>query len=89
MTARADSATWKIADLLLRQPVLNTAVLKSELGITANHATRYMDQLRAGGAVTSFSVHQRGQHWKSDAVLDALDAFAARSSRRRFPTALS
>lgn len=75
VTARADSATWKIADLLLRQPVLNTTVLKNELGITANHASRYMDQ--------------RGLHWKSDAVLDALDAFAARSSRRRFPTALS
>lgn len=86
VTARADSATWKIADLLLRQPVINTAVLKSELGITANHALRYMIQLLAGGAVTTLKVHQRGQHWKSDAVLDA---FAARSSRRRFPTALS
>ncbi|WP_370531366.1 Fic family protein [Nakamurella sp. PAMC28650] len=89
VTARADSATWRIADLLLRQPVLNTAVLYSELGNTANHASRYMDQLRAGGAVTSFTVHRRGLHWKSDAVLDALDAFAARSSRRQFPTALS
>ena len=89
VTARTDSTTWKIADLLLRQPVINTAVLKSELGITANHALRYMNQLLAGGAVTSFSVYQRGLHWKSDAVLDALDAFAARSSRRRFPTALS
>jgi Fic family protein len=89
VTARADSATWRIADLLLRQPVLNTAVLNTELGITANHASRYMDQLRAGGAVTSLNVHRRGLHWKSDAVLDALDAFAARSSRRQFPTALS
>jgi Fic family protein len=87
--ARADSATWKIVDLLLRQPVLNTAVLNSELGITANHASRYMDQLRAGGAVTSFDVHRRGLHWKSDAVLVALDAFADRSARRRLPTALS
>ena len=87
--SRSDSATWRIADLLLRQPVVNTAVLESELAITSNHASRYMDQLRAGEAVTSFSVHRRGLHWKADAVLTALDAFAARSSRRKFPTALS
>lgn len=83
VNVRRDSATWRVADLLLRRPVINTRILAKDLGITANHAGRYLDPLQAAGVVTAFSGYRRGLHWRADEVLDALDAFAARSRRGR------
>lgn len=83
VTARSDSAVWSVLDLLARRPVVNAAVLREELGISANHVARYLNVLVDAGVVTTMSGHSRGTHWKSDAMLDALDAFAARSGPGR------
>lgn len=83
VTVRSDSAVWPIMELLARRPVINTSVLHAELGIGANHVTRYMDRLLEAGVVTRMSGPTRGSYWKADAVLRALDGFAARRGRRR------
>jgi len=81
ITARSDSAVWQIADLLLRRPVINTALLTEELGIESKHARRYLEPLSAAGIIIETSSGPRSRVWRSPEVIAALDAFADRARR--------
>jgi len=81
ITARSDSAVWQIADLLLRRPVINTALLTEELGIESKHARRYLEPLSKAGIILETSSGPRSRVWRSPQVIAALDAFAERSRR--------
>jgi hypothetical protein len=74
--ARSHSAAWEVADLLIRQPVVNAKVLNEQLGIGPTHVRRHMDVPAAAGVVQLTKVHQRGVFWRAQEVLDVLDAFA-------------
>ena len=80
--ARSHSATWEIADLLIRQPVVNAKVLNEELGIGPTHVRRHMDVLTASGVTEPTKVYQRGLFWRAQEVLDVLDAFSANAGKR-------
>ncbi len=80
--ARRDSAAWRLADLLLRQPVLDAALVARELGITTANALRPIAPLVAAGVLTELGGRTRNRIWQSRAVLSALDDFAARAGRR-------
>lgn len=80
--ARRDSAVWRVLDLLLRQPVVDSETLHRELGITVGNAGRYLRPLEDAGVLLEFSGQHRNRLWRADAVLAALEAFAARSARR-------
>ena len=82
MTARRDSAVWRVIDLLLRQPVVDSETLHHELGITVGNASRYLRPLEEAAVVVESTDAKRHRIWRADAVLRALDAFAARSGRR-------
>ena len=82
IAARSDSAAWRIADLLVRQPVINSALLARELGITANNAPRYIKPLENAGVLVEFTDRRRNKAWRSPDILQALDAFATRAGRR-------
>lgn len=81
ITARSDSAVWEIADLLLRRPVINTALLTEQLGIDSKHARRYLDPLSEAGIILETSAGPRSRVWRSPEVIAALDAFAERARR--------
>jgi len=81
ITARSDSAVWQIADLLLRRPVINTALLTQELGIESKHARRYVEPLSEAGIILETSSGPRRRVWRSPEVIAALDAFADRARR--------
>ncbi len=81
ITARSDSAVWQIADLLLRRPVINTALLTEELGIESKHARRFLEPLSAAGIIFETSSGPRSRVWRSPEVIAALDAFAERARR--------
>lgn len=81
--ARRDSATWRVADLLVRRPVLDAATIARETGVAAGNALRALDPLLAAGVVTEFTGRARNRMWQAHEVLTALDAFAARAGRRR------
>lgn len=81
ITARSDSAVWEIADLLLRRPVINTALLTEELGIESKHARRYLEPLSEAGIIIETSSGPRSRVWRSPEVIAALDAFAERARR--------
>ncbi len=82
MRARSDSAAWRVADLLVRQPVVDAAAVTRELGVPAQNVVRSLAPLLAAGVVTEFTGRRRNRMWQAGEVLDALDAFAARAGRR-------
>lgn len=82
LTARSDSAVWKVADLLTRRPVVNSVLLRDELGLRTDHVSRYLDPLAEAGIVVESSGRTRDRIWRAPAILDALDAFAERAGRR-------
>lgn len=88
IAARRDSGTWRIADLLLRHPVVNAALLANELGIAPQNTYRSLARLVEAGVIVEFTDRKRNQLWRSSEVLDALDRFASRAGRRTRGTAL-
>ncbi len=82
ITARSDSAVWKVADLLTRRPVVNAVLLAQELGIESTNAHRYLNPLSEAGILIETTNGPRNRVWRSPEVLAALDAFAERAGRR-------
>ncbi|SFJ64107.1 Fic family protein [Cellulomonas sp. KH9] len=80
--ARSDSSAWPLVELVLRQPVLNTATVQRELGISHTNAMRAIERLVAAGALAEVGGRRRSVLWQSTQVLTALDGFAARAGRR-------
>jgi Fic family protein len=81
--ARADAVVWSLADLLLRQPVVDSATAQRELNVSAANVQRAIRQLAEAGVITEFTDRKRNRLWQASEVLSALDAFAARAGRRR------
>lgn len=82
ITARSDSAVWRVADLLTRRPVVNAALLAQELGIESTNAHRYLNPLTEAGILVETTSGPRNRVWRSPEVLAALDSFAERAGRR-------
>jgi Fic family protein len=83
IAARRDAVAWRLADLLLRQPVIDAAAVQSELDATSANAHRAIRQLTDAGVISEFSGRRRRRLWQAPEVLTALDDFAARAGRRR------
>jgi Fic family protein len=83
ISARRDSAAWRLADLLLRHPVVNAHVIAGELGIAANNVYRSIEPFEKAGVLLEFTDRQRNRAWRSTEILASLDAFAARAGKRR------
>src|SRR4051812_31569322 len=80
--ARSDSAVWRLADLLMRRPVVNARVVAQELSLDAGNVHRYIKPLIDARVLVESQDVKRNQVWRSAEVLAALDAFAARAGRR-------
>lgn len=82
VVARRDAAAWRLADLLLQQPVVDTARVVRELRVTSNNAPRAIAPLVDAGVLVEFTGFKRNRLWQAAEVLDALDAFVSRAGRR-------
>ncbi len=82
IVARRDSAAWRLAELLLRQPVIDAGVVADALGLSTANALRPIAPLVEAGVLTEFTGARRGRMWQAREVLTALDDFAARAGRR-------
>lgn len=82
IVARRDAAAWRLADLLVRQPVVDASLVQRELGATSANAQRALRQLAEAGVITEISGRRRDRLWQAPAVLRALDDFAERAGRR-------
>ncbi len=80
---RRGAASWRLADLLLRHPVIDAATVIGELGVASQNVPRVIAPLVDAGVLTEFTGFRRNRMWQSSEVLAALDAFAARAGRRR------
>ena len=84
VTARRDAAAWRVADLLLRHPVLTARRMSEQLDVSPTHAPRVMAPLIDAGVVqrgTHYS--SRSAYWWSEEITTAVDDFAVRAGRRR------
>ncbi|MCL2781586.1 MAG: Fic family protein [Actinomycetia bacterium] len=82
ITARRDAVAWRLADLLLRQPVVDGALVARELAVAPTSARSALGHLASIGVLREFTGFNRNRMWESAQVLEALDAFAARAGRR-------
>nr|WP_221209647.1 Fic family protein [Leifsonia aquatica] len=82
LTARRDSNAWKLLDVLVRRPVLDSATAASELGVKQPNVYPPLRALVDAGILKSKAEHQLGPFWRTDEVLAAIDRFAKRAGRR-------
>lgn len=82
ITARRGAAAWGIADLLLRQPVIDSPLAQRELDVTAANVNRAVEHLVEAGVLRQVGDGRRYRRWAAPEVLGALDAFAGRADRR-------
>ena len=83
VTARRDAAVHRLADLLLRQPVVDSKLVTSTLGVTGANAQIAIDRLVDAGILTQITDGRRNRIWQAKDVVRVLDEFAARAKRRR------
>lgn len=75
--ARRGAIAWRLADLVLRQPVVDTAFVTSSLGVSMRGALNALDALTAAGVLSPASHARRGRRWVSEEAVALLDRFAA------------
>lgn len=81
MKARRDATAWRVAELLLRRPVVNASLIAEATGIAPRNAYRALRPLEAADVVVEFTDKKRNQMWRAPEVLAALDGFASRAGR--------
>lgn len=79
---RRNSGAARILSLLIAQPVVSINLLTERLGLSSTAVSNSIDQLVETGVLRPLNPKKRNRMWVSDEVLEALDAFAARSRRR-------
>ncbi len=82
ITMRRGAAAHRLADLLVRQPVVDSRLVQRELEIAATNANTAIAHLEDKGILTKVSGNHRNRKWAASGVLDALDEFAERAGRR-------
>jgi len=80
--ARRGATAWRLADMLLSQPVVDSPLVQRQLDVTAPAALGAIERLTEAGVLIQVSGGQRYRRYTAPGVLDALDAFAVRAGRR-------
>jgi len=83
LKVRSDSSAWKVVDLVLRHPAIDSSLVQRELFVAQRVADRSISQLADVGILTEVSGYKRNRRWVATEVVSALDAFAKRAGRRR------
>lgn len=83
IVARKDAAVWRLAELALRQPVLDSKLVQRELAVAPHNANTAISLLEDVGALKKVSGNYRDRKWAAKDVLNALDRFAERAGRRQ------
>src|SRR5690625_7596222 len=78
---RRSSNAWKLLDVLVRRPVLNSATAAAELGVKQPNIYTPLKALEEAGILASKNEYQMGHFWRSDVFLGAIVRFAVRSGR--------
>lgn len=82
ISARRGASAWRLADMLLSQPVVDSPLVQRQLDVTAPAALGAIAQLVEAGVLVKVSGRQRYRRYSAPRVLEALDDFAVRAGRR-------
>ena len=82
ITSRRQATVWRALDVVFQHPVLDSALLQRELGVSAMGADAAITALVEIGALEEITGGRRNRRYASTEVLAALDAFAERAGRR-------
>lgn len=81
--ARSHSAAWKVIDLLPAHPVVDAETVARETGIHPNNVRRSVAPLVEAGILVGSQHHKSHKYlYRSPAILDLLDDYAAEVGRR-------
>lgn len=81
--ARRDASVREVMQLLLRQPIVTTALVARERDVSLTAAQSAIDRLVDAGILTQSNAGRRNRQWQATEILQALDDFGARARRRR------
>lgn len=81
--ARRDASVREVMQLLLRQPIVTTALVARERDVSLTAAQSAIDRLVDAGILTQSNTGRRNRQWQATEILQALDDFGARARRRR------
>ncbi|SIS02219.1 Fic family protein [Microbacterium sp. RURRCA19A] len=84
--ARKSSNAWRLLDVLLARPVVDSATAADALGVRQPNVYPPLQSLVDAGILKSKAEHRLGPYWRSDEVLAAIDRFAERAGRRQKAT---
>ena len=82
ITSRRQATVWRALDVVFRHPVLDNALVQSELDVSAMGAEAAITELVEIGALQEITGGRRNRRFAAIPVLAALDAFAERAGRR-------
>lgn len=86
ITARRGAAAHGLADLLVRQPAVDSPHVQRELGVAATNANAAIEHLAEKEILTKVSGNYRNRKWAAPDVLEAFDDFADRAGPRSLAT---
>ncbi|PYI38481.1 cell filamentation protein Fic [Arthrobacter psychrolactophilus] len=81
--ARRDSSAYRLVDVLLRQPVIDSVTAAAQLGISSVNAQQAINRLVDADVLAQISTGKRNRLWLAKDVVRVLDEFGARAKRRR------
>lgn len=81
LRVRRDSASWRLLDVLLRQPVVDAKTSADALGVSTANVGRAIGPLVDAGIPREFTGFQRNRMWCATEVTDLLDQFARSAER--------
>ncbi len=82
ITRRRQATVWRVLDVVFQHPVLDSALVQSELDVSAMGADAAITELVEIGALQEITGGRRNRRYAATEVLAALDAFAERAGRR-------
>lgn len=86
LVARPQATVWRALDVIVRQPVLDSALLQRAIDVRAQAADDAIGRLVDIGALEQVTVGRRNRKYAAPEILAALDDFADRGGRRTPPT---
>lgn len=78
---RRHSYAYRLVQVLVGQPVVNTAFVREELGVNTSVAQRAITTLTEHGILVERTGRKRGRVWHCTAIIDALEDYAEHSRR--------
>lgn len=82
ITSRPQAIVWRAVDVAFRHPVLDSALVQRELGVSVMGADAAITDLVEIGALVEITGGRRNRRYAATEILAALDAFADRAGRR-------